>query len=246
MILCIVCVLYQYRKKQLKKDPNYVLPFPHSRSGSRTTLKGINSDTSDAGDDSSIKKVRTYDASYNTHEPLKNKPNVDFDPSKKMDLDEDDITSSEGSSFRDVKAKDFEYINTGSSSSGSTAQDQRQMGRRSQRLASDYKAIEEEDSQYPPPPIESPQPYNGAYSPTFSNLDRSSYASTQNQSPTQKSPVGAIRVFPQSQQQPPQQFQQQPQSSRFFGEPSNNPASPPPLTQNVGLPRVADSRSTEV
>lgn len=236
MILCIVCVVYQFRKKQIKKDPNYVLPFPHSRSGSRTTLKGINSDTSDAGDDSSIKKVRNYDASYNTHEPLKNKPAVDFDPAKKMDLDEDDITSSEGSSFRDVIAKDFEFV----ASSGSGPAQDRQLGRRSQRLASDYRPIEEEESQYPPPPVESPQPYNGTYSPTFSNLDRSSFASDPNQSPAPKSPVGAIRVLPLNQQQ-----QQQPSRSRFFGEPSNA-SSPPPLTQNVGLPRPADSRSTEV
>lgn len=232
--MCIVCVVYQYRKKQLKKDPNYVLPFPHSRSGSRTTLKNMNSDASDMGDDTSIKKVRRYDASYDTHEPLKDKPAVDFDPSKKMDLDEDDITSSEGSSFRDIIAKDFEYVNMAGS-----GQDQRQVGRRSQRLASDYKPIEEEENaQYPPPPIESPQPYNGTYSPTFSNLDRTSFLSDPNQSPP---PSGAIRVLPLSQQQPqPAQQQQPPSNSRFYGGPSRSP----PLTQNVGLP--TDGRSTEV
>lgn len=235
MIMCIVCVVYQYRKKQLKKDPNYALPFPHSRSGSRTTLKNMNSDASDMGDDSSIKKVRRYDASYDTHEPLKNKPAIEFDPAKKMDLDEDDITSSEGSSIRDIKAKDFEYVNMAGS-----GQDQRQLGRRSQRLASDYKPIEEEDSQYPPPPIESPQPYNGTYSPTFSNLDRTSFLSDPSQSPT---PAGAVRVLPLNQQQQPQP-QQAASSSRFFGGP--RVASPPPLTQNVGLPRQADGRSTEV
>lgn len=240
MIMCIVCVVYQYRKKQLEKDPNYVLPFPHSRSGSRTTLKNINSDASEMGDDSSIRKVRRYDGSYDTHEPLKNKPAVDFDPAKKMDLDEDDITSSEGSSVRDVKAKDFEYLNM----AGSNGQD-RQLGRRSQRLASDYKPIEEENSQYPPPPIESPQPYNigqpynGTYSPTFSNLDRTSFLSDPNQSPTPNTASGAIRVLPLSQQQ--QQAQPQ-SSSRFFGEPSR---SPPTLTQNIGLPQN-DGRSTEV
>jgi hypothetical protein len=238
MILCIVCVVYQYRKKQLKKDPNYALPFPHSRSGSRTTLKGINSDASDIGDDTSIKKVRNYDATYNTHEPLAHKPAVDFDSSKKMDLDEDDITSSEGSSFRDVIAKDFHYVDNNFSGSGPAAQqEQRQMGRRSQRLASDYKPIEEEDSQYLPPPVESPQLYNGTYSPTFSNLDRSSYASDPNQSP-----IGAYRVLPLNQQS---SQQTQPPRQQFFGEPSKS-ISPQPITQNVGLPRAADSRSTEV
>lgn len=236
MILCLVCVVYQYRKKQLKKDPNYALPIPHSRSGSRTTLKGM-SDMSDAGDDMSIKKTRNYDASYNTHEPLTNKPAIDFDPSKKMDLDEDDITSSEGTGSFDAIAKDFEYVNM-VNHSGSGPQDQRQMGRRSQRLASDYKPIEEEDN-YPPAPIESPQPYsNGTYSPTFSNLERSSFASDPNQSPLQKSPIGGVRLPPLNQQQP------QPQTSqaRFYGEPIRSP----PLTQNVGLPQVEDSRSTAV
>lgn len=243
MIMCIVCVVYQYRRKQLKKDPNYILPIPHSRSGSRTTLKNMHSDASDNGDDSSIKKVRRYDGSYDTHEPLKNKPPVDFDPNKKMDLDEDDITSSEGSSLRDIKAKDFEYVNM----VGSAGQDQRQLGRRSERLQSDYKPIEEEDSRYPPPPIESPQPYNGTYSPTFSNLDRTSFLSDPNQSPT---PAGAIRVLPasqQQQQQQPIQLQQPPSNTRFYGEHSRSPP-PPPLTQNVGLPRGTgtDGRSTEV
>lgn len=240
MILCLVCVVYQYRKKQLKKDPNYVLPIPHSHSGSRTTLKGPMSDMSDAGDDMSIKKTRNYDATYNTHEPLNNKPAVDFDPTKKMDLDEDDITSSEGTSSIDVIAKDFEYVPM-NTSSGSGVQDQRQLGRRSQRMASDYKPIEEEDS-FPPAPIESPQPYsNGTYSPTFSNLDRSSYAySDPNQSPLQKSPIG-VRLPPLQQQQS-QQPQPQTSQARFFGQPSQSPQ----LTQNVGLPSVDDSRSTAV
>lgn len=96
MIMCIVCVVYQYRKKQLEKDPNYTLPIPHSRSGSRTTLKNMRSDESEA-DDHSIAKVRRYDGSYETHEPLKDKPDVNFE-AKKMDLDEEDFTSSEGSS----------------------------------------------------------------------------------------------------------------------------------------------------
>jgi sushi domain-containing protein 2 len=195
------------------------------------------SDMSDGGgDDNSIKKVRNYDASYNTHEPLSNKPPVEFDASKKMDLDEDDITSSEGTSSIDVIAKDFEYVNM-VNNSGSGVPD-RQMGRRQQRLTSDYKPIEEEDS-FPPAPIDSPQPYaNGTYSPTFSNLDRSSYASDPNQSPLQKSPID-IRVRPMNQQQP------QPQSSqaRYYGQPSTSPS---PLTQNVGLPHVEDSRSTAV
>ena len=237
LLMCIVCGVYCFRKKQLKKDPGYQLPMPsRSRSASRTTLKNINSDTSEM-DDNSIKKVRRYDGSYDTHEPLKNKPNVDFG-TKKMDLDEDDISSSEGSAFNDYKAKDIQYINM---MTGSGADTQRQLGRRSQRLPSDFKAIEEADSSYPPPPIDSPQPYspNSAYSPTFSNIDRNnSFLSDPSMSPTPKSPpMGAIRVLPLNQQQ--QQQQQQQNNSRYYGGPSS------PLTQNVGLPQ-SDGRSTEV
>jgi sushi domain-containing protein 2 len=235
MIMCIVCVVYQYRKKQLEKDPNYVLPIPHSRSGSRTTLKHP-SELSD--DDHSIRKVRRYDGSYETHEPLKDKPAVDFD-AKKMDLDEEDFTSSEGtSSFRDVKSKDFEYGNMIEAGSG---QDQRQLGRRNQqqRLASEYKPIEEEDNRYPPPPIESPPPqsYNGTYSPTFSNLDRASFLSDPNQSPT---PVGGVRVMPLNTPQKPAPLP--PSSSKFYPEASRSPT----LSQNVGVPQPSDGRSTQV
>lgn len=127
---------------------------------------------------------------------------------------------------------------------GSAAHDPaRQTGRRTQRMESDYKPIEEEDNsgRFPPPPVESPQPYNGTYSPTFSF--------NSNTSPT---PAGAVRVFPLAQApkppttQPPQQ--QQPQTSRFYDAPISpiSPASPvsPNLSQNVGLPQ--DGRSTQV
>lgn len=218
------------------------IPLP-SRSGSRSTLKNIHSDTSEM-DDSSIKKVRRYDATYDTHEPLKGKPNVEFGE-KKMDLDEDDITSSEGSEFKDRRANDIEYRQGDPQ--------QRQMGRRSQRLGSDYKPIEEEENSinYPPPPNDSPQPYspnsNSPISPTFSGADRDSFGNQS--SPTPKSPPGGIRVMPFGQQQQPQPQSQRPYNYNL-SQPINNSrytptASPPPLSQNVGLPRI-DSKSTEV
>lgn len=207
-----------------------------SRSGSRSTLNKhpLSSDNSEL-DDNSIKKTRNYDGTYDTHEPLKNKPDIQFEP-KKMDLDEDDITSSEGSEFKDRKANDIEY-RPGDPQN-------RQLGRRSQRLGSDYKPIDEEENSinYPPPPNDSPSPYSpgSAYSPTFSGLDRDSF---ENQpSPTPKFPTGGIRVMPASQQQQPQrQAPGAPQNAR----PYIASTSPTNLTQNVGLPQI-DSRSTEV
>lgn len=238
LLMCIICGVYCFRKKKLKDDPAYKMPIPMiaSRSGSRSTLNKhpLSSDNSEL-DDNSIKKTRNYDGSYDTHEPLKNKPDIQFEP-KKMDLDEDDITSSEGSEFKDRKANDIEY-RPGDPQN-------RQMGRRSQRLGSDYKPIDEEENSinYPPPPNDSPSPYSpgSAYSPTFSGLDRDSF---ENQpSPTPKFPTGGIRVMPATQQQQPQrQAPVAPQNARpYIGS-----TSPTNLTQNVGLPQI-DSRSTEV
>jgi hypothetical protein len=237
--MCIICGVYCFRKKKLKDDPDYKMPIPMmaSRSGSRSTLNKhpLSSDNSEM-DDNSIKRPKRYDGSYDTHEPLKNKPDVQFEP-KKMDLDEDDITSSEGNSSIDRKANDIEYR------SGDPNQ-QRQMGRRSQRLGSDYKPIDEEENSinYPPPPNDSPSPYSPSFSPTFSGLDRDSFENQQ-PSPTPKTPPGGIRVMPSTQQQQPQR---QAPSAPFNARPYISTGSvSPPLTQNVGLPRM-DSKSTEV
>lgn len=215
------------------------IPIP-SRSGSRSTLKNINSDVSDM-DDNSIKKVRRYDGSYDTHEPLKGKPNVEFGE-KKMDLDEDDITSSEGSEFKERRANDIEYR--------PGDPQQRQVGRRSQRLGSDYKPIEEEENSinYPPPPNDSPTPYSpnssSPISPTFSAADRDSFENQQ-PSPTPKSPPGGVRVMPFPTQQPQPQRPYNYNLSQPVNSVRYTPTASPPLSQNVGLPRM-DSKSTEV
>lgn len=226
LIMCIVCGVYCFRKRKLKEDPDWRMPIP-SRSGSRTTLRNLASDGSEY-DDHTIKKVRRYDATYDTHEPLAGKPDIQFEP-KKMDLDEEDITSSEGGEYRDKVVNDFQYKNMA---------DHKQLGRR--RLTS----RPEDDAgagpsmfsgdTYPPPPTESPTPQAyGAYSPTFSGIDRNSSFATEDNSPVNERRPGG--------------FPQQPTSTTgtFFsgggGEQPNEP-----LNQNVGLPQRMDSRSTEV
>ncbi|XP_055617268.1 protein mesh isoform X2 [Toxorhynchites rutilus septentrionalis] len=189
LIMCIVCGVYCIRKRKLKEDPNWRMPIP-SRSASRTTLRNLNG--SDL-DDNTIKKVRRYDATYNTHEPLAGKPDIKFEP-KKMDLDEEDITSSEGGRRRLTAGPENGPFN------------------------------EDEENNYPPPPVDSPTQEYGAYSPTFSGIDRNSSFATDEASPVH--------------QRRPQGFPTQPANSTFFGN--------RPINQNVGIPGKLDSRSTDV
>lgn len=224
LIMCIVCGVYCFRKRKLKEDPDWRMPIP-SRSGSRTTLRNLASDGSEY-DDHTIKKVRRYDATYNTHEPLAGKPDIQFEP-KKMDLDEEDITSSEGGEYRDKVVNDFQYKNMA---------DQKQLGRR--RLTSGPEddvgagpSMFSGDTYPPPPLIESPTQAYGAYSPTFSGIDRNSSFATEDNSPVnQRRPGGFEQQLPST-------------TGTFFsgGEQPNQP-----LNQNVGLPQRMDSRSTEV
>lgn len=226
IIMCIVCFVYCYRKKQLKEDPNWKMSLP--RSGSRATLRNMNSD--DERD--TIKKSRSYDKVYRTHEPLEGKPNIDF-PEKKWDLDDEDITSSDGSEFPASKiASDIEFINQNDPQ-------QKQLGRRSLRMGSDYKPIEEEPNLPPPPLEDSPR---STYSPTYSDLDqnRDSYDPkpiNQNQKFQPRPPSGAIRVLPTSSGNA-FPFNQAPRSPSSAGSPVPN--------QDVGLPAAANAKSTEV
>lgn len=200
LIMCIVCGVYCFRKRKLKEDPDWRMPLP-SRSASRASLRNTKGDGSDY-DDNTIAKVRRYDASYNTHEPLAGKPDIQFEP-KKMDLDEEDITSSEGGRRR--------MMNDDGNGDGAGA--------------GPSMFSEDEDNTYPPPPTESPTAAYGAYSPTFSGIDRNSSFATED-----NSPINVRRPAP----FPP---------STFSG---GDPNGGQPLNQNVGLPARMDSRSTEV
>uniref|UniRef100_A0A7G3B5Y1 Uncharacterized protein n=1 Tax=Lutzomyia longipalpis TaxID=7200 RepID=A0A7G3B5Y1_LUTLO len=234
LLMCIVCGVYCYRKKALKEDPNWKMPLP-SRSGSRATLRNLNSDGSDMDGTDTLKKSRSYDKVYRTHEPLEGKPNIEF-PDKKWDLDDEDVTSSEGSELKDTKrAKDIQYISN-------TGDRPRQLGRRNMHPGGDDDI---NTQSFPPPPIESPDPISPSYSPTYSGLDRNSSFMNDQQPPPQSSatrqaprpPSNAVRVLPgpgPSSPSPPDQF------LTFSG-----PSSPQPPPQDVGLPRV-NAKATEV
>ncbi|XP_065372052.1 protein mesh isoform X3 [Calliphora vicina] len=109
LMLCIICGVYRYRQKQLKEDPQWQMSMPRSRASSRNNLRTLGTgldDDSDTENTGTLKKT------------------------KKWDLDDEDVTSSEGSENKDTKlAKDIEYINK-------TGEKPKQMGRRSLRAAS--------------------------------------------------------------------------------------------------------------
>lgn len=238
-----MCALYCYRKKARKSDPHWKLSLPRSRAGSRTTLRHLTSDGSETDGDT-LKKSRSYDKVYRTHEPLEGKPNAEF-PEKKWDLDEEDITSSEGSEFPHGKlAKDIKYIPT-RNIDAQPEDTNRQTGRRNQQrtqITAQAPPLQQDDSNYLPPPVESPSSYSPTYSGGFGTRDNNfpeergvQQRQLEQQRPGNRPPSGAIRVLPAS-------------NNQFFSEGIASPVSEgsPTLTQNVGLPTSHNNRSTEV
>lgn len=219
--MCIVCAVYCYRKKARKVDPGWKLSLPRSRAGSRTTLRQL---TSDGSDSDTLKKSRSYEKVYRTHEPLEGKPNIEF-PAKKWDLDEEDFTSSEGGSeFPQGKlAKDISYDDTPQHQQQQQQQAvERQTGRRNQPrqvFQQQPDTIQEERESYLSQAAESSPGFSPVYS-GFGGAQR---------------PSGGIRVLP--------------SSNKFFSDSTGSPVSSgsPVLTQNVGLPSPPlNNRSTEV
>ncbi|XP_053678375.1 protein mesh [Anopheles nili] len=221
-MLCIVCGVYCLRKRKRKEDPDWRIPLP-SRSGSRATLrKGDDSEF----DDNTIKKTLRYDATYRTNEPLEGKPNIKFEQ-KKMDLDEEDITSSEGG-----RQNPRGLIQEGVFSGDEEDDDDRKrfpttstdgMSNKRQQLVQQLQQGHDNTA-------DSPTQTYGAYSPTFSDIDRTSSFATEENSPLN--------------QRRPQNGNLNPllNNSRNYFVGENNQT----LMQNVGLPSRMDSRSTEV
>ncbi|XP_020713696.1 protein mesh isoform X3 [Ceratitis capitata] len=105
LMICIVCGIYRFRQKQLKEDPAWQMTIPRSRASSRSNLRQLSGPDDDSDTDATGTLKKT----------------------KKWDLDDEDVTSSEGSENKDTKvASDIEYVNK-------TGDKPRQMGRRSLR-----------------------------------------------------------------------------------------------------------------
>lgn len=220
ILMCIICAVYCYRKRARKINPGWKLSLPRSRAGSRTTLRNLASDGSDTD---TLKKSRSFEKvykthEYRTHEPLEGKPNVEF-PAKKWDLDEEDFTSSEGGSeFPQGKApKEISYIGE-----DAAQQQERQTGRRNQRPVLQQPDTIQEEAYLAQPAESSP-----GFSPVYSGFGGA----------RSRPPSGGIRVLP--------------PSNKFFSDNTGSPVSAssgsPVLTQNVGLPSPPlNSRATEV
>lgn len=172
ILLCIVCALYWYRRRARESDPNWKPALPRSRSSSRSNLRHLHSDASEADSDT-LNKSESYQGVYRTHEPLRGKPNVEF-PEKKWDLDEEDldITSSDGGASELPQgriAKDITYV------PGTNVDEQpRQFGRRGmqplQQQAPNSQDLMSQDSESP-----------SSYSPGFEHS---------------RPPSGSVRVLP--------------------------------------------------
>lgn len=221
--MCIVCALYCYRKRARKADPGWKISLPRSQRGSRTTLRNLASDGSDSD---TLKKSRSYEKVYRTHEPLEGKPNIEF-PAKKWDLDEEDFTSSEGGSeFPQGRlAKDISYDDSPQQQppqQQQQSQSERQTGRRTQRQQQQQQPDTIQEESYLNRPAEvSPTGFSPVYS---------GYGGAQGRPPS-----GGVRVLP--------------TTNRFFSDSTGSPVSSgsPVLTQNVGLPSPPlNNRSTEV
>lgn len=247
LLMCVICGVYCYRKKALKEDPDYKLPIGNrSRSNSQSaTFRHMNSDGSEI-DSGTLKKARSYDRVYRTNEPLEGKPNVDF-PEKKWDLEDVDITSSEGIKRQRSAALALDTQLNPSYAGGTEKPPARQIGRRQMAMdnGQEMQTFSGPNEGYPDPQLDSPSPQS--YSPQSSAIDRSSFMTQPSGQPPQqfRPPSGAVRVIPGPSYTP--------QVSNTTNNPSeyppymsfSGPSSPQPPSQDVGLPKV-NTKSTEV
>lgn len=170
LMLIIICCVYRYRQRQLQEDPDWKPALPRSRQGSKVNLYNASRHAQPEDDDSdattdTLKKPKMYDGSYNTHEPLANKPNQDF-PAKKFDLDDEDFSSSEGSEFKSPTklAKDIQYF-TPNHLTGDLKP--KQLGRRSLRSSQDLINEHPDEDEH--------DTHAQMYSPTFSAAESNQY-----------------------------------------------------------------------
>lgn len=162
--------MYRYRQRQLQEDPDWKPVLPRSRQNSKVNLytaskhAQLDDEDSDATTDT-LKKPKMYDGSYNTHEPLTNKPNNDF-PAKKFDLDDEDFSSSEGSEFKSPtkSAKDIQFF-TPKHLAGDLKP--KQLGRRSLRSSQDLINEHPDEDEH--------DTHAQMYSPTFSAAESNHY-----------------------------------------------------------------------
>lgn len=177
------------------------------------------SDGSEADSDT-LKKSRSYEKVYRTHEPLDGKPNIEF-PAKKWDLDEEDIVSSEGgfSQHRNYSNEDRHQQQQQQQQLAQQAQQQqseRQTGRRGAQRSSPQQSNVVPDESFATNPTDESRYQSAYYRPQTSEL---------------RIPASSSNRF----------------FGDNMGTVSPVSSESPVLTQNVGLPSpTLNNRSTEV
>lgn len=141
---------------------------PPPQDGDSSGLGYTDSNKSDSGksDKSNPKKLRKYDKTYRTNEPIPNAPDVEF-PEKLWDLSEEDLLSltspSDTESNRDSTltrpAKDIEYISK-----------PRQTGRHALASDSGYSTKDGSEDPYGRKYEGQYSPISSHYSPTYSEI----------------------------------------------------------------------------
>uniref|UniRef100_W8B1G6 Extracellular domains-containing protein CG31004 n=1 Tax=Ceratitis capitata TaxID=7213 RepID=W8B1G6_CERCA len=265
LMICIVCGIYRFRQKQLKEDPAWQMTIPRSRASSRSNLRQLSGpdDDSDTDATGTLKKSRSYDKVYRTNEPLPGKPRIDF-PAKKWDLDDEDVTSSEGDKPRQMGRRSLrnnsgtdhdlpEADEEGTAVDDEPAHEHQQGQLNDTTDASNPAAYRNQ----PPSPETDEEPQHNAtlhqqYSPTFSAADSRNSSMNYQPNAAIQNRFGGVPVLPNN-----TQFFTRPPSNIPAGAtsvPLRQAPNVAPLTQDNGLPSPpyaasptpSQQRSTEV
>ncbi|XP_046806151.1 protein mesh [Lucilia cuprina] len=246
LMLCIVCGVYRYRQKQLKEDPQWQMTLPRSRASSRTNLRTLGTgldDDSDTDNTGTLKKT------------------------KKWDLDDEDVTSSEGEkpkqmgrrSLRAASGTDLDKMGAGSpvdehDEHGQEAEEHEGVGNIHPAGYHQPPSPEVDDHDVHGVPMAQTQPQQ-QYSPTFSGADsRNSGESSMSYMPNgpAQTRYGGVPVLPNANSQ---FFSRPPSSMPAVGTPIRPaPIVGSPLMQDNGLPSPphaasptpSNQKSTEV
>ncbi|XP_036324062.1 protein mesh isoform X2 [Rhagoletis pomonella] len=252
LMVCIVCGIYRFRQKQLKEDPAWQMTIPRSRASSRSNLRQLSGpdDDSDTDATGTLKKSRSYDKVYRTNEPLPGKPRIDF-PAKKWDLDDEDVTSSEGDKPRQMgrrSLRDNSGTDHDQHDEDGTAIDEPAQGQEHEEQG---QAHDTTDAAYHQPPSpetddERNMPQHSVnlqrqYSPTFSGADSRNSSINYQPNAALQNRFGGVPVLPNNTQffnRPPSNIPAGvtgiPLRQAHNGAPQTTTAVP--LTQDTGLP----------
>ncbi|XP_020713697.1 protein mesh isoform X4 [Ceratitis capitata] len=242
LMICIVCGIYRFRQKQLKEDPAWQMTIPRSRASSRSNLRQLSGPDDDSDTDATGTLKKT----------------------KKWDLDDEDVTSSEGDKPRQMGRRSLrnnsgtdhdlpEADEEGTAVDDEPAHEHQQGQLNDTTDASNPAAYRNQ----PPSPETDEEPQHNAtlhqqYSPTFSAADSRNSSMNYQPNAAIQNRFGGVPVLPNN-----TQFFTRPPSNIPAGAtsvPLRQAPNVAPLTQDNGLPSPpyaasptpSQQRSTEV